>query len=267
MVVFPNAKINIGLQILSKRSDNFHNIKSLMYPIKLFDVLEIVASQGPSTTLKVYGCNEEIHMEDNLCYKAYQLISKERHLPAVDIHLYKKIPMGAGLGGGSSDAAFTLLLLNDLFGLHYEKSELKIMAAQLGSDCAFFIEDKPAYVMSKGDVMELADDFVMNKKIFVVKPEVSVSTGKAYGMCTPNANVVDLKLLINKGLYNWRDTVVNDFEQPVFALFPEIGKVKEKMYEQGAVYASMSGSGSAVYGIFEEYPDKDAFAGRQCYVG
>ncbi|MDR2083632.1 MAG: 4-(cytidine 5'-diphospho)-2-C-methyl-D-erythritol kinase [Bacteroidales bacterium] len=251
MIIFPVAKINIGLQILSKRNDGFRNIYTFFYPFNdLKDILEIVESKSGQTNIFISGIDLEGNSRDNLCIKAYNLLSKEYDLPPVDIYLHKNIPVGAGLGGGSSDAASTLILLNKMFNLNICNENLKKIAGMLGSDCTFFIDSKPAFASSRGEVLEEVD-FNLNKKIIVKTPDIHISTKEAYSLVTPNPDVPDLKTLVFDDIKTWRANIKNDFEEVIFPLYPEIAMIKEEMYANGAIYASMSGSGSAVYGIFE----------------
>ena len=250
MIIFPSAKINIGLHILSKRDDSFHNIYTFFYPVSdLKDVLEIVESKSKQTKIHISGNSLDVKDEENICLKAYYLLARKFSLPPVDIYLHKNIPTGAGLGGGSSDAASTLVLLNKIFDLNIPTNELKSIAASLGSDCAFFIEGKPAFASSRGEILEPVD-FVLNRKIVVKTPNIHISTPKAYSLVKPNPNAPDLKKLIFDDIKTWKENIKNDFEDVIFPLHPEIARIKEEFYADGAVYAAMSGSGSAVFGIY-----------------
>lgn len=250
MIIFPSAKINIGLQILSKRDDGFHNIYTFFYPVDdLKDILEIVESSNRHTNIHISGNNLDGNAEENLCLKAYYKLAEKHKLPPIDIYLHKLIPAGAGLGGGSSDAASTLILLNKMFDLKIDNHELKNIASQLGSDCAFFIDNKPAFASSRGEILEEVE-FILDKKIIIKVPDVHISTKEAYSLVRPNSVVPDLKKLIFSDINTWKDNIKNDFEESILINHPEIAKIKNEMYEEGAIYASMSGSGSAVYGIF-----------------
>lgn len=256
MIVFPNAKINLGLNIVSKRSDGYHNIETVFYPIAWQDALEIVESdkyQFTSSGLKIEGS-----AEDNLCTKAYNLLKLHHNIPSVHIHLHKSIPMGAGLGGGSSDAAFTLKALNILFNLSLSNEELQNYASQIGADCAFFIENKPVLAYEKGDKFKPLSINLSNYYIVIVYPEIHVSTAQAYAGVKPNNSPIIVEAILNLDFDAWKDELKNDFEKSVFENHSSIESIKNKMYEKGAKYASMSGSGSAVYGIFEnEIPLND----------
>lgn len=251
MVVFPNAKINIGLQIVEKRKDGFHNIESIFYPVfELYDVLEIIESK--ELTFTSSGINIPGNLEDNLCLKAYQLLKKDYDLPPVHIHLLKVIPIGAGLGGGSSDAAFTLKLLNEKFELQLSDEDLINYARKLGSDCAFFIKNKPVFAHHKGDEFESVDLDLSDYNIKVEYPNIHIGTSEAYAGVIPQKSNFDLRKLSVDDIKNWKTYVKNDFEDSIFPYHSTIEKLKEKFYSDGALYVSMTGSGSAVFGIFEK---------------
>lgn len=251
MVVFPNAKINIGLQIVEKRKDGFHNIESIFYPVfELYDVLEIIESK--ELTFTSSGINIPGNLEDNLCLKAYQLLKKDYDLPPVHIHLLKVIPIGAGLGGGSSDAAFTLKLLNEKFELQLSDEDLINYARKLGSDCAFFIKNKPVYAHHKGDEFECVDLDLSDYNIKVEYPNIHIGTAEAYAGVVPKISKYDLRKLSVDDIKNWKMYVKNDFEDSIFPNHSTIEKLKEKFYSNRALYASMTGSGSAVFGIFSK---------------
>lgn len=259
MVVYPNAKINIGLRVLEKRPDGFHNLETLFYPVRYTDILEI--READKTEMFLYGLKYPGNPEDNLCMKAYQLLKKEFDIPPVEIHLYKKIPVGAGLGGGSSDAAFTLKVLNKLFSLHIPDTELVRYASMLGSDCPFFIYNVPMLGTGRGEILtpypvERLKDYTVK----LVYPPWFVSTADAYrGILPRNVRVAGGEVLENTPLPEllslpvelWKGRVENDFEKTVFAGYPGLESYKMQLYEQGAVYASMSGSGSAMFGLFK----------------
>jgi len=252
MILFPNAKINLGLHVLSKREDNFHNLETLMHPVGLCDVLEFLPSKETETRLRISGIPVSGEKEDNLVYKAYILLRDEYKLPHLNIHLHKIIPTGAGLGGGSSDAAFMLNGLNTFFDLNINKSELQDYAAELGSDCSFFIENKPAVATGRGEILKPSPDFIKDYKLMLFFPGFPVSTKEAYDGITPMSERMNLSLILENGIPNWKDTLKNDFEHTVFEKYPFIGELKNELYLKGAVYASMSGSGSAVFGLFEK---------------
>ena len=251
MVLFPNAKINIGLNITEKRADGFHNIESIFYPIlDLYDVLEIVKNDElkfTSTGIEIPG-NEK----DNLCLKAYHLLKQDFDISPVHIYLLKIIPIGAGLGGGSADAAFTLKGLNNLFELNLSDNDLIEYARKLGSDCAFFIQNKPVYAFNKGDEFEAIDLDLSTYEIKVEYPDIHIGTAEAYAGVSPKHSTKNIKELIITPIEIWKNEVKNDFEESIFSNHPAIKDLKEKMYNYGAVYASMTGSGSAVYGVFEK---------------
>jgi len=250
MLAFPNAKINLGLRILNKRSDGYHTIDSCLYPIPWHDVLEIIESDK----FEFYqsGITIEGEKEDNLCVKAYQIIKDEYDIPNVEIHLHKNIPSGAGLGGGSSDASFTLKLLNSIFNLRLSISTLKDYAAKLGSDCPFFIENIPAKATATGTELSAFPIDLSNYWIGVIKPDVHISTKEAYQNVEFTNNDPSLERLLNEPVSNWKSSLINSFEGSIFKTHPELSELKHKMYKDGALYASMSGSGSAIYGIFSD---------------
>jgi 4-diphosphocytidyl-2-C-methyl-D-erythritol kinase len=253
MLCFPNAKINIGLNVVERRTDGFHNIETIFYPISLSDILEIIVNEKPADSkyeLTITGQPIPGELESNLCVKAYQLLDKTFDLPPVKIYLHKLIPMGAGLGGGSSDGAYTLTLLNKQFELGLSNLQLVDYAAQLGSDCAFFIENRPAFGTEKGNVLKKQLVNLAGNYLVLVKPPVSVGTAEAYAGIQPIKPVTSVNQLITLPLNQWKNQIVNDFEKSVFAKHPEIKSVKDKLYASGAIYASMTGSGSALYGIF-----------------
>ncbi|MFZ5554824.1 MAG: 4-(cytidine 5'-diphospho)-2-C-methyl-D-erythritol kinase [Bacteroidota bacterium] len=252
MIVYPNAKINLGLQVTDRREDGFHSIDSVFCPVKWKDILEII----PSATKSEYsfsGLAVPGNAEDNLCVKAYHLLKSEYHLPEIKMHLHKIIPMGAGLGGGSADGAFALKLLNDLFQLHVPAEKLTALAGKLGSDCMFFIRNQPAYVTGRGEVMEKINIDLSKYKILLVHPGFHISTAEAYAAIQISKKQKTTKeIVLHLPVSEWKNELHNDFETVAFAKHPEIKKIKEKMYDSGALYSSMTGSGSAVYGIFEK---------------
>lgn len=258
MICFPNAKINIGLQITEKRPDGFHNINSIFYPIGLSDILEVVEEKSKnneqdvsfqSTGIKIPG-----EANSNLCIKAYHLIKNDYDLPGIKIHLHKIIPIGAGLGGGSSDAAFFIKLLNDSFDLGISWGEMHHYARQLGSDCSFFVGNKPAFAEGKGDQFESTSLNLKEYHLCLVTPKIHVNTAEAYSGARPNPPMFSLEdEIVKMPISQWKDKIHNDFEDSIFIKYPEIKKIKEKMYALDAIYCSMSGSGSSVYGIFDSY--------------
>jgi 4-diphosphocytidyl-2-C-methyl-D-erythritol kinase len=259
MIVFPNAKINIGLNIIEKRPDGFHNLESVFFPVMWHDALEIlIDNEQPNGNIAFSSGGLDIpgDSNQNLCVKAYHLLRNEYDLPALKVHLHKNIPMGAGLGGGSSDAAFFIKALNEVCNVGLSWGEMHYYAKQLGSDCSFFISNKPAFATQKGDELELIDIKLTGKYIAIVHPGIHVSTAEAYAGVKSQKPQNSLKeLLLHQPIEKWKELVVNDFEISVFAKFPAIKELKILLYNAGALYASMSGSGSAVYGIFNEKPE------------
>ena len=270
MILYPNAKINLGLHVVEKRADGFHNIETVFYPVGWKDILELVPDESKKSgvTFSSSGIPIPGAVEENLCVRAYNLISKDYPMPAVKVHLHKIIPIGAGLGGGSSDAAFFIRALNDLFELNLAWGELHHYAKQLGSDCSFFITNKPCFAEGKGDELEAIKISLEGYFIVIVFPGILVSTAQAYADIIPFQPEKSVKEIISQPIENWKSILKNDFEKNVFKKFPEVGEVKDKMYGLGAVYASMSGSGSAVYGIFKEKMDLgNAFSGKLFWQG
>ena len=254
MITFPNAKINLGLHITEKRPDGYHNLETVFYPIPLEDALEVteLTDSTEKCVLHPPGISIAGETEDNLVVKAYRQLDKLFDLPPVQIHLLKHIPSGAGLGGGSSDAAYMLKLLNGKFALNLTDEQLEEQASKLGADCAFFVRNRPTYAEGIGNVFSSVTLSLKGYRIWVVKPDVFVSTRDAFAHITPHRPDHNLRETIQLPLEMWKDRLVNDFEGSVFPKFPLIGEIKEEMYRQGARYASMSGSGSSVYGIFDE---------------
>ncbi|MDF1673607.1 MAG: 4-(cytidine 5'-diphospho)-2-C-methyl-D-erythritol kinase [Vicingaceae bacterium] len=252
MIVFPNAKINIGLNVVEKRVDGFHNIESIFYPVnQLTDVLEIIKQDGDSIKFSSSGFDiPRKEGELNLCEQAYHLIKNDFDISGVQIHLHKVIPIGAGLGGGSADAAFTLKVLNELFELDLTDQKLIEYAQKLGSDCAFFIKNKPIYAYHKGDDFEEIELDLSGYQINIEYPNIHISTAEAYRGVMVKSSNQNLKELISEPIESWKENLKNDFELSVFPNHPNIEKLKAKMYHDGAKYASMTGSGSAVFGIF-----------------
>lgn len=248
MLTFPNAKINIGLRITDKRTDGFHNLQSCFYPIGWTDALEIIPSE--TFTFSSSGISIPGEPATNLCVRAYNLLKADFDLPPVQMHLHKTVPIGAGLGGGSADAAFALKLLNERFALSLSDDQLETYARRLGSDCAFFIRNKPVYCVEKGDVFE---DMAVNLSgfhILLVYPNLAISTAEAYAGVRPRQPGIPLRQQVEAPIDTWRNTVHNDFEDSLFPKYPSLAEIKQQLYDAGAVYASMSGSGSTLYGIF-----------------
>jgi 4-diphosphocytidyl-2-C-methyl-D-erythritol kinase len=250
MIVFPNAKINLGLNITEKRADGYHNLETVFYPIPLKDALEIVPSDDNKHTLHVSGVPIDGNPEQNLVMKALKLLSDAYTIPALDIFLEKIIPSGAGLGGGSADGAFMLGLVNKLLQLNISNAELEKYAARLGADCPFFIENKAVFASGTGTILNPIDLSLKGLFIVLVKPDVHVPTPLAYSLISPRKPELSLKKIILQPVATWKNVLVNDFEEPIIGKYPVIGKIKEMLYAHGALYASMSGSGSSVFGLF-----------------
>jgi 4-diphosphocytidyl-2-C-methyl-D-erythritol kinase len=251
MISFPNCKINLGLHILDKREDGFHNLETFFYPLALHDALEII--QAEKTVCTNSGLQIPGRADDNICLKAYHLLIKDfPELPPIKIHLHKIIPMGAGLGGGSADGAFTLKLLNDKCNLNLSTDQLINYALQLGSDCPFFIINKPSIAVGRGEILEPLPIDLSGYKFLIVNPGIHVNTGWAFSQITPALPEKSIKKIILQPIETWQKELKNDFEERVFNNHPEIKNIKDELYKQGAGYASMSGSGSTVYGIFKK---------------
>lgn len=252
MIIFPNCKINLGLRILRKRNDGYHDLETVFYPLPLSDVLEIVQSPEKEVSFTGSGINIE-NGSNNLCRKAYDLLKKDfPDLPAVKIHLHKAIPVGGGLGGGSSDAAFTLLLLNNKFNLGLTNEQLLHYALQLGSDCPFFIINKPCFAEKRGELLEQTTLNLSSYDFLLINPGIHISTADAFAGIVPSAPSKSVKEIIQQPIETWKEELQNDFEISVFIKHPEIKTIKEELYKKEAVYASLSGSGSTVYGIFRK---------------
>jgi len=259
MVVFPNAKINLGLRIIEKRKDGYHNLETIFYPIEVSDALDVVESAR--FRMDITGLGTEGKAEDNLVVQAYTLLKKDFDLPPVHIHLHKRIPFGTGLGGGSSDAAFMLTALNTLFSLHLKKTTLVMYAEKLGADCAFFVYNTPSLATGIGNILTLVNAGLSNYHILVVVPPFRVRTAEAYQNVHPLVPRESLTDLIKLPVPLWREKLHNVFEETIFIKYPVLLKIKNTLYNLGAVYASMTGSGSAVYGLFRDLPviARDAF--------
>lgn len=255
MLTFPNAKINLGLNITEKRPDGYHNLETVFYPVPVEDALEIIPlPDAPRGTCTLHLAGQEIAgtLEDNLVAKAYRMLDADFGLPAVDIHLLKRIPSGAGLGGGSSDAAFMLKMLNEQFGLGLTEDNLEAYATRLGADCAFFVRNRPTFAEGIGNIFSPLPSFSLSGyRLLLVKPDVFVSTRDAFARIKPRRADASPKEIVRLPVEKWRGRLVNDFEESVFPQFPLIGETKDEMYRLGAVYASMSGSGSSVFGLFK----------------
>eukprot|EP01037_Dinobryon_pediforme_P008362 gene8362-8449_t len=253
MILFPNAKINIGLNVINRRDDGYHNLETIFYPVKIKDAIEVIASDKFSFSSSGIGIPGRV--EDNLCVKGYHLLKSDFDLPPVKIHLHKNIPIGAGLGGGSADAAFFIRLLNQKFELGMSDDTMSGYVRKLGADCAFFIENKPMFAFDRGDEFESVRLDLSNYKLVLIMPPVHVSTAEAYGGVRPAPVKDSLMELIYRPITEWKNFIKNDFEASVFKNHPEIRGVKAALYQAGAIYASMSGSGASVFGIFDKDPD------------
>ncbi len=268
MLAFPNAKINLGLNVTGIRSDGFHDIETVLIPVAFRDILEIIPSGEQKVEFRFSGLTIPGKADENLCLRAYHLIKSVFQIPTVRMHLHKVIPVGAGLGGGSSDAAFTIKLLNDLFSLTMTPLQMMDYAGKLGSDCAFFIDSKPVFATGRGDQFEPVELNLAGYSIVMVIPPVHISTAEAYEYVAVKKPVESLRAILKTSPFEWKDRLVNDFEGSVFKHYPGFLQIKEKLYEAGAVYVSMSGSGSAVYGLFDQLlPDLSSFAGCSTWTG
>jgi 4-diphosphocytidyl-2-C-methyl-D-erythritol kinase len=252
VVTFPNCKINLGLQILRKREDGFHDLETVFYPIPLTDALEVIHETDNQKQISFSSSGISINgkEEDNICIKAYQLLKKDFDLPPVKIHLHKTIPVGAGLGGGSSDGAFMLLLLNKKFALNISEEKMIEYALQLGSDCPFFIKNKACYATQRGEKLNHIQLDLSQYKIVLINPEIHINTGWAFSQIRPLENRTSILEIIQQPVEDWKGQLSNDFEEAVFQHHPAIKEIKEELYQKGAVYAAMSGSGSTVFGLF-----------------
>ncbi len=250
MVVFPNAKINIGLQVTAKRSDGYHNISSIFYPISWADILEIIPAHTFHFTCS--GLDIPGKTSENICVKAFQLIKAKYNIPNVHLHLHKIIPIGAGLGGGSADGAFTIKLLNTYYALGMSVQIMEKFANQLGSDCPFFIRNKVQYVTGTGSIFKEVSPNLANRYITLIYPNIHVSTATVYSQISPQKPEYELEQSVRHPVRKWRKIIKNDFQQGVSAQYLIIGELIENLYKKGALFASMTGSGSTVYGIFEQ---------------
>ena len=259
MVVFPNAKINLGLNIVEKRPDGYHNIESVFMPIPITDALEITINNSSKIKFSSSGIDIPSDGKPNLVERAWMILNEAYNIPTVDLDLLKKIPIGAGLGGGSADAASAILGLNDLFNVNISEEKLLSLASKLGADCAFFVKNKPVYAEGIGDDFSDFPIDLSSYHFVIIYPNIHVSTPEAYKHVTPNASLKDIRAILKQPIETWKDELFNDFENSVFKQYPKIKKVKEALYNAGAIYASMSGSGSTLFGIFQNAPTKEEF--------
>ncbi len=269
MLVFPNSKINLGLNITQKRADGFHNIETVFYPVSWHDGLEIIENQGSKElfTFSQSGILIEGKKEDNLIYKAWQLLSEIKPIPAIKVHLHKNIPMGAGLGGGSSDAAFFIELIDQKFEFNLSYGHKSALAVKLGSDCSFFIKNSPVLATGRGDSFTDIKVDLGEYYILIVYPGIHSNTKDAYSNCIPKQPDKDLRSVIEKvPVDEWKNNLKNDFEDTVFIKYPQIKELKDILYRSGAIYASMSGSGSSVFGIFDKQPDLNLIPNYNFYL-
>lgn len=250
MLEFANAKINLGLNVLYKRADGFHELESVFYPVNIFDSIEILDAE--ELQFSVYGIDIPGDSNDNLCIKAFKLLQAEHHISNVHIHLLKNIPFGAGLGGGSADAAVVLKMLNKKFQLNLSIAELEAYAAQLGSDCTFFIKNSAQLARGRGEILESIDLDLSQKSFLLIKPNFGISTKEAYENIRVNDKNEPIREIVGARVEDWAGRLKNDFEVALFPKYPSLAKIKNELYEQGAIYASMSGSGSTMFGIFNE---------------
>ncbi len=264
MISFPNAKINLGLKVVSKRPDGYHNLDTVFFPIPFYDILEIIPNAdlgSTDVTFTTSGKKISGESSSNLCVKAYNLIKQDfPRLKQISVHLHKNIPMGAGMGGGSADGAFMIKMLNEKFLLELDEEKMKSYALQLGSDCPFFISNKPSHATGRGEILTEIKCDLSNKTMLIVNPGIHVSTAEAFGEITISENSISAAEIVKQPIETWKGLLENDFEKTVFAHHPNIKEIKEKMYDMGAVYASMTGSGSTVYGIFDCTIEEKPFA-------
>jgi len=251
MVTFPNCKINLGLNIVKKRDDGFHDIETVFFPLPFYDVLEIITNDNKTIFTNTGISGGEI--KNNLCFKAYQLLKKDfSDLPEIKMHLHKSIPVGAGLGGGSADGAFTLSLLNKKYNLDISLQKLLVYASQLGSDCPFFLINKPSLAFGRGEILEEIKCSLSEYKILIINPGIHINTTELFQQIIPSFPLNKIREIIQQPIESWKDDLINDFENTVFQQRPEIKKIKEELYQHNAIYASMTGSGSTVFGIFNK---------------
>lgn len=269
MLTYPNAKINLGLNIISKREDGYHNLETVFYPIPIYDELEIKESLSPTKKpYNIYLCGQKVteDVKDNLIVKVFLDLKQEFDLPSIDIYLNKNIPIGAGLGGGSSDAAFTIKAINQEFCLGLSQIEMEKRIAKYGADCAFFIRNKAVYATGIGDKLHNIEFSLSGKYIVLIKPSIFISTSEAYAGITPlpsNNNIIDS---LKEEEDNWKYTIKNDFECRLFKMYPELAYIKQTLYDMGAFYASMSGSGSALYGLFNKKIKIENKELKECFI-
>jgi 4-diphosphocytidyl-2-C-methyl-D-erythritol kinase len=255
MIAYPNAKINLGLNIIARRDDGYHDIESVMYAVPWRDIVEIVENPEGRAGQVIFtrtGITVPNDGKPDLCERAYHLLRSLHEIPSVKMHLHKQIPIGAGLGGGSADAAFVLCMLNELFDLGQTDEQLSVVAADLGSDCPFFVENRPRAVYGRGEMMENIELSLAGMKLLIIYPKLHIGTAEAYAGVRPTMPTIRISDVLKRPIEQWKDILKNDFESSIFEIHPILKHVKQELYDNGAVYASMSGSGSALYGIFKE---------------
>jgi len=253
VVLFPNCKINLGLNIIRKREDGYHDLETVFYPIALKDALEAIRTGEQGIRFSSSGLAVAGNPDDNLCVKAYRLLQQDfPEIGGIEMHLHKQIPMGAGLGGGSADGAFALVLLNRLFALQLGEEQLIRYALQLGSDCPFFILNRPCFATGRGEKLQPVTLDLSAYRFLLINPGIHVSTAQAFAGIQPQSPAKSISEIMQLPISQWKELLVNDFEKNVANFYPEIAAIKEELYAQGALYASMTGSGSTVYGLFEK---------------
>ncbi len=269
MLLFPNAKINLGLNILSRRPDKYHDISTVFYPVGWSDALEVISAKDARKECRLHlsGLPVDGDVQDNLVVKAYRMLAQDYPLPSVEVYLHKAIPFGAGLGGGSADASCMLRLLRDMFSLPLSDDGLAVYAARLGADCPFFIYNRPMLAEGIGERLSPIDISLRGYFLVLVKPEISVSTADAYSLVTPAVPSLSLPDVLSRPVVEWKELLVNDFEKSVFKHYPVLSHLKQQLYDKGAVYVSMSGSGSTMYGLFEILPKELYFPDSRIWTG
>lgn len=269
MLLFPNAKINLGLNILSRRPDKYHDISTVFYPVGWSDALEVISAEDDRKECRLHlsGLPVDGDVQDNLVVKAYRMLAQDYTLPSVEVYLHKAIPFSAGLGGGSADASCMLRLLRDMFSLPLSDDDLAVYAARLGADCPFFIYNRPMLAEGIGERLSPIDISLRGYFLVLVKPEISVSTADAYSLVTPAVPSLSLPDVLSRPVVEWKELLVNDFEKSVFKHYPVLSRLKQQLYDKGAVYVSMSGSGSTMYGLFEILPKELYFPDSRIWTG
>ena len=273
MITYPNAKLNLGLNVVAKRADGYHDLETVFYPVPITDALEVFPMDPdfPSAVdcdLKVTNLHIEGDEQKNLVVRAYQLLKQDfPTLPRIHAHLYKGIPTQAGMGGGSSDCGFMITLLNRQFQLGLTDQQMIDYAARLGADCAFFVLNQPCYAEGIGERLQPIALDLTGWYLAVVRPDIPVSTREAFSLIVPQHPAQNCRDIVMQPVETWRDALTNDFEKSVFALHPEIGAIKDQLYEMGAVYAAMSGSGSSLFGLFRHPVALDAFTAPNTFIG